>query len=205
MALAVRSCKAGRCLTTKRNRRSSSLLLLTAAAVALLLGAAPGSNWAPAAPPLTFASAVVGSAPTALRAASALQQQVGGQGTSLLARRAAPTRSGADFTAEAVQPLGDQVLVEEIRAPAESRGGVLLAESARQKSQVVGGLRLGRIRAKGAVSAGASAEAAAISSAVALGDTVLFQDFEGHKLQDHTGNNLYLIHIGSIKAKLSST
>uniref|UniRef100_A0A7S0FFB7 10 kDa chaperonin n=1 Tax=Pyrodinium bahamense TaxID=73915 RepID=A0A7S0FFB7_9DINO len=115
-----------------------------------------------------------------------------------LASRAAAEGSGAPA---GVQPLGSQVLIEEVDTPSETAGGILLTESVKKQRSK---LRSGIVRAKGSGKLGDLRDPPLLE-ALSVGDTVLWEDYANRPLSEDPKNNLFLIPIRSIKAKVVSS
>eukprot|EP00930_Biecheleria_cincta_P062843 TRINITY_DN48293_c0_g1_i1.p2 TRINITY_DN48293_c0_g1~~TRINITY_DN48293_c0_g1_i1.p2 ORF type:complete len:151 (+),score=25.87 TRINITY_DN48293_c0_g1_i1:87-539(+) len=103
--------------------------------------------------------------------------------------------------AEAVTPLRNQVLVEEIEREEETAGGLIVA-GGKKKNDVR--LRLGRVKACGPGSLGDLREKTLVG-ALSEGDEVLFEDFSNRRLSESDEDDkLFLVPVGSIKAKVAA-
>lgn len=108
--------------------------------------------------------------------------------------------AGSSLAPADVTPLGGQVLVEELDPPEETKGGLLLAGSAKNKRP---NMRIGRVLAKGQGRLGDLRDPQLLQ-ALQEGDTVLWEDYANRPLNEQPDNKFYLIPARSIKAKVVS-
>jgi len=98
-----------------------------------------------------------------------------------------------------VQPLGDQVLVEELEVLSETKSGILLADGAAQTS----GVKTGIVRKKGSGRSDNKRDPFRLE-ALLVGDTVLWDGYSNTAIGDDKNNRLYLVPVNNIKAKLTT-
>mmetsp|Transcript_1640 Transcript_1640/g.3637 ORF Transcript_1640/g.3637 Transcript_1640/m.3637 type:complete len:193 (-) Transcript_1640:30-608(-) len=124
------------------------------------------------------------------------------QGSRRTAHRSVATMcraaAGAPVPQE-VQPLGSQVLIEELEVPTETKGGLLLTEGAKKKRAA---LRTGVVRAKGGGESENKRDMPLLE-ALNVGDTVLWEDYAPPFSED-PDNKLFLIKVQNIKGKVVS-
>ncbi|CAE8612635.1 unnamed protein product [Polarella glacialis] len=104
-------------------------------------------------------------------------------------------------SASEVIPLGNQVLVELLEVEEVTKGGLILAESAKNKQQK---LRMGHVRALGQGKLGDLRDPRLLE-ALKEGDVVIWEDFANRPLSEDADNKMFLVPARSIKAKVKST